>query len=232
MAFHYPHHNALTSYTSNGPHGHWNDYETMPQTHSNDAASNLGVFYAHTQPSIGIVTFNTLPSSFSLPHPPAGSLHPSCDPPPNPIFQSVQSIPVDSGHYTPSIGVNVFGPQPRVEPTPSSSAPVAANIPTINATPIVTPAATPYSRAKFACPSCGKMFTSRPRAFTCILNHMGAKPFACHGTRGLVGCTKRYASEAPLKRHCASFEERFVLCSNCGQPRSKQNFARHQRKCN
>ncbi|PVF90928.1 hypothetical protein CPB86DRAFT_720372, partial [Serendipita vermifera] len=65
---------------------------------------------------------------------------------------------------------------------------------------------------KFPCASCGKMCTSRPRAYTCLLKHIGVKPFTCNGACGTINCPKRYASKAHLNRHCMPPEEKVVIC--------------------
>ncbi|PVG03651.1 hypothetical protein CPB86DRAFT_723439, partial [Serendipita vermifera] len=75
------------------------------------------------------------------------------------------------------------------------------------------------------------MYADRQRAHTCLLNHSGAKPFACNGFCGIQNCPKTYASKAHLKRHCAPLEEKVTTCPNCGEIRSKQNLARHLRRC-
>ncbi|PVF91961.1 hypothetical protein CPB86DRAFT_744974, partial [Serendipita vermifera] len=80
------------------------------------------------------------------------------------------------------------------------------------------------------CSICGRNLIGRPRAHTCLLNHTGTKPYACNGACGIEDCPKSYASKAHLKRHCAPIEGRVTLCPSW-YIRSKQNLARHLRKC-
>ncbi|PVG03644.1 hypothetical protein CPB86DRAFT_378813 [Serendipita vermifera] len=107
---------------------------------------------------------------------------------------------------------------------------------TTRTTPMAAPGiystAIKLQTARFACSTCGKTFTSRPRADTCLFNHMGIKPFTCNGGCGLFGCPMRYASRALLTRHCTSFGEKMLICPRCHYISSKQNFARHRRGCN
>jgi hypothetical protein len=170
-------------------YGHWND-QFVPQPSPNDTVDGSNMMhYAHPRSNTGNISFPIIPPQFSPPYTTPLPLHSL------PISQSsIVSQPIlhavnDVGSYNPPLTCNVSIHYPYTAPTAGHSMSTTTTMPTTasNPTPTVVPTASASDRAKFPCPSCGKLCTSRPRAYACLCNHFGAKPFACNGDCGIVG---------------------------------------------
>lgn len=86
-------------------------------------------------------------------------------------------------------------------------------------------------RIMYKCDDCGKLHDRKGRLIACMNSHSGRKPYQCSGTCGQRSCTKAYASEELLNRHCTPNNERIRECSYCNAKVLKQNLSRHKRSC-
>jgi hypothetical protein len=192
MSSHNPEQGAPFSYMVH-VHAHWNN-EIEPQSYLNNTAGNSNVVdYADSQndanvSSFSVIALSSLPDSVpSLPLHTPFNAQPSAFPHPFPdVF--IHPIPRDSSlmqsYSHRHLSAEVISPSFFV--SASTIAPVSAS--TSTSTPaVLAPAIIIDGRAKFPCLFCGKMCTSRPRAWTCMFNHVDAKPFACNGACGIVG---------------------------------------------
>ncbi|PVG03656.1 hypothetical protein CPB86DRAFT_810721 [Serendipita vermifera] len=187
MTYYHPHHSDL-DVSLHRRHGQWND-GSMVSPGPNTVGGMNAANYSLLQGDVGFHCFPNAVPHFSASHHGVSSvpIHIPSDLPSNPsslhhcFESSYHGQPfqwANSTHHSPS------GPTlPSAVPAPTNN---LATPPTL--TPVIVPSTNPSQRAKFACPSCGKLCTSRPRAYTCFLNHIGSKPFSCNGTCGLVNC--------------------------------------------
>jgi hypothetical protein len=183
MTSYNPHNDAFIACT------HWNDeFVLYPYpNHTVDAPNTI--YYAHPQTNPGTISLPTIPAHFSPPYVPLPPLYPSpISQQPNPP-QPTLHIVDDAGSYNLPLPWNAPIHHPYVEPSAALSLSPTTITPTTTSNPIlaIVPTVINPERAKFPCPSCGKLCTSRPRAYTCFCNHIGAKPFACNGDCGRVG---------------------------------------------
>jgi hypothetical protein len=219
-----PHHNDLTTYT----HQEFDKCNSYPQPHLSNPVNNIDTIanYAHLQNNTGIAPSLVPPSSFSPPYVTLDPLLALYPPQPDIVLQ-----PVLYGHSTVNPHNQAFMSTTCTHhqftaPTSTLLQQTAMTTPTTVLPPIspVTQTVSTSRRAKFPCPSCGKMLTSWPRAWTCFFKHVGTQPFICNGTCGVQGwsvlwivfippssCSpsrrgsssqKRYRSKAHLARHC------------------------------
>jgi hypothetical protein len=180
--------NSLSAYTYLG-YGHRNDQSVhQPYTGDNVDALNT-IYYAYPQNDTGTTSSPTR-APFLLPtYTPFFPLPSSSNAQPLSVFQPPLSSPFDLYSYNPLLSSSVPTHYPSAEPSASVSMPAMATTQTMvsGGTPIAAPSPNNSQRTKFPCHSCGKMCSSRPRAETCFNNHIGAKPFTCHGSCGQEG---------------------------------------------
>ncbi|KIM26140.1 hypothetical protein M408DRAFT_330725 [Serendipita vermifera MAFF 305830] len=88
------------------------------------------------------------------------------------------------------------------------------------------PAAVPRSnpKHKYRCCICDKSFDRQSRADACKNRHLQERPYICDGRCGYGKCSRRYGSEATLRRHW----EGSISCLMCGKEIRKGNMARHK----
>jgi hypothetical protein len=155
-----------------------------PSLSSNIVNDMNAMYHAHPQNDIGIVSFSTPIPSYTPPAPldPLCNFQPGLTP--QPFFPN-HNIPYPispvSALHAPS-----HHPSTVLAPSLVQLAQVTTPITTSTFTPSQTSTSLTSQRAKFPCPSCGKLCTSRPRANTCFFNHVGVKPFACNGDCGIA----------------------------------------------
>ncbi|PVF91959.1 hypothetical protein CPB86DRAFT_258994 [Serendipita vermifera] len=180
MAFYCPEHSDLPAPTRYG-HAQW--YEPLCQLWPNNTINGVNmVHYAHQQYNT-VVPFppKTVPH-FPPPNPLPIPLHAFSNPQPSVLPLPFLNIP-DS--HNPPVISGVPSHPPAEQPNPSAVGSTSTSPTASLAAPVVISSASTSQRAKFPCRSCGKMCTSRPRAYTCLLNHTGAKPFTCNGACGI-----------------------------------------------
>jgi hypothetical protein len=115
--------------------------------------------------------------------------HTTSNPQPSLIPSSLANISTDQVTHNPSLIWNAptYTSHTQSNASSSMSTNTTASTTPSSAMQAIVPATGTSRRAKFPCPSCGKLCTSRPRALTCFFDHIGTKPFICNGTCGLVG---------------------------------------------
>jgi hypothetical protein len=161
----------------------------VSQSYPNDTVNAVNaVYHAPLQTSTGDVSPPTIPVYFSPLYVPSLPLHPFPNSQPPILPQSILHTANDAGSYNPSSTWNIPIDHPVAEPNAplSTSATTTTPLTTSGAAPTVILTASISNRAKFPCPSCDKMYSSGPRAYTCLCYHIGAKPFACNGECGVV----------------------------------------------
>jgi hypothetical protein len=180
MASYTPHNDGSIAY------GHWND-QFVPQPYPNDTVDDLDMmYYAHPQRNTGTIPIPIIPTHFSPPYTTSLLSHPFPNSQPSIVLQPTLHAANDVGSYDPPLtrDVPIYNPYTAPSAVHSMSATTVMPTTALNPTPTVVSAS---DRAKFPCLSCGKLCISRPRAYTCFCNHIGAKPFACNGDCGTVG---------------------------------------------
>ncbi|PVF91960.1 hypothetical protein CPB86DRAFT_791653 [Serendipita vermifera] len=171
-------------YGDHSGHGHWRD-GSLSQYYANDTTNGINTVYsAHPEISINLAPLPTTAPPIPPPYPRSVLSHLSSRTPPSLVPYLLLN---DPGPHSPLMPLNFpFHNQPGHLASLFVSAPTNDPPMIPLATPNIVPVSSTSQRAKFSCPSCGKIFTSRPRAHTCLLNHTGAKPFACNGACGLA----------------------------------------------
>ncbi|KIM25677.1 hypothetical protein M408DRAFT_26002 [Serendipita vermifera MAFF 305830] len=86
------------------------------------------------------------------------------------------------------------------------------------------------SQARHVCAVCSRSFDRTQRAHDCANRDLGLEPYVCGGRCETANCEKAYSSEALLREHLASIEERNMQCPRCGRTVLKKNIARHMQK--
>jgi hypothetical protein len=177
--------NAFNTYTNYG-NGYGYD-ESQPLLVSSDTVSGMdAMHYAHPQNSTGNIPFYTSNPPFSPPYAPPAVMNTMPNPQPN---FTPQPFLYNHNVANPVLVPNVAAYHQSTAPAASFVQPVAPTAFNTAPTSLPIPVSTSSTsqRAKFPCLSCGKMYTSRPKADTCFLNHIGSKPFICHGFCGVQG---------------------------------------------
>ncbi|PVF96343.1 hypothetical protein CPB86DRAFT_515494 [Serendipita vermifera] len=98
------------------------------------------------------------------------------------------------------------------------------------------PKLTPIERGrnvngKHYCPVCQSRFARRDRMLTCYNNHLNKRIHRCEGKCGNKHCRMTYASIDCLRRHWWPKDKRQASCEKCGLKTSRQNLARHRKRC-
>jgi hypothetical protein len=178
------HHNNSLLNTQHSYDDRWNDESMTP----NDAVYNINIVYhAHSEIDTDLDFFQNIAPSYPLSHfvpvPPKPSPNPQLSPfhpfrPSNSNCLSPYSSPpwdVPAHNSPDTLEQSTFFP------LPSALSTLSVATPTVNSRVSIS------QRAKHPCSFCGKLCTSRPRADTCLFNHIGIKPFACDGSCGVPG---------------------------------------------
>jgi hypothetical protein len=190
MASFNPYHEGAFMYPYNA-HGYWSD-QSVPLLHFNnmvDDSLNM-IDYTQYHSNTSIFSFPTIVPSYLPPyaHPPPLQ---SSNPQPS-IHQPIFNAPIGSNSYYP---LPAWEPPPiHLSAEPRASLSTSASMTTTTnstiahtATQSVSQTTSISKRARFACSSCGKRCTDRPRAEICFNNHIRVKPFACNGDCGITG---------------------------------------------
>ncbi|PVG03649.1 hypothetical protein CPB86DRAFT_379005 [Serendipita vermifera] len=171
--------NDLSMYAHDG-YNHWT-IDSMTHSYPNDAIVDTNaLYYPPTEMNTSLTNMASFFPRPHLPFPvdslsnpePTNQFHPFLDSsiPSDPLV--TWRIPV---HHLPAQSTSFTSP-PTIVPTV-----------TLDARPATAPTSLTPQKTKFPCTSCGKTYTERQRAQTCLLNHTGTKPFTCNGSCGTVG---------------------------------------------
>jgi hypothetical protein len=185
MTSYTPHHDELTAHT-HYVHGYWTNESASQHYLTNTFHALDTASYAYPQIDKG--NDPTIPPSYFSSYLPLPPLHSSPTLQPLVAHQPVPNTTSNLDSYNLIFSRSVPTRYPSIEASASLSLSAMTTIPTMSPITITATVKTgiAYQMVKFACPACGKICTSRPRAYTCFCNHIGAKPFACNGNCGTV----------------------------------------------
>jgi hypothetical protein len=187
MASYNPHSTDLTAYTYS-TQGHWNEQSVLHPYQNDITGTSSIIYYAHPQVNTDTASFSTTAPPFALPFNPYPPLPLSSIVQPSIVSRPTLGSTANLYSYAPLPSWNMPTHHPPSNPIVPHSTSTMTNIPTTShAIPTVVRAMNVSERARFPCLSCGKLWASRPRAFTCFCNHIDAKPFVCNGDCGIVG---------------------------------------------
>jgi hypothetical protein len=175
MTFYHPSKIDSNPYVDQG-NGHWNNEPALqPGSNIVDDTNTIDYFPLQVDTNSGDFSYSLSSVSTSHYGEPPVPLQALYSPHRSFVFPSSPNNFMMSNSCYPFVScVLAFRP---MEPTPLS--PISASR--------VVPTTGESRRLKISCPSCSKICTSWERAWTCFFNHIGARPFPCDGTCGVVG---------------------------------------------
>jgi predicted RNA-binding Zn-ribbon protein involved in translation (DUF1610 family) len=181
------HRNGLTMYTRRGVDECNN--QLQPPLNVTISGIDMSHYYAHLQNNIGgTPSLGPVPSlepPYVAPVPSLALYPPRPNIVPQPVLYSHNAVNIHNQAFISTVPTH----HQSTAPTSTFLQLTSTATPTTVFSPIapVVQRISTSQRAKFPCPSCGKVLTSRPRAWTCFFKHVGTKPYACNGTCGVQG---------------------------------------------
>lgn len=168
-------------------------------------------------------TYVSSSSAHSSPEP--GAVHAS----PSPRAETMKNIArMDAGdisEYAPSTA-NATDHEYELSPSPQ---PRVRSLSRLGAQTHAHPSK--QSRVKFHCSECGRGYARRDRRDTCEDRHHQIKSYVCGGKCGVPDCPVSYSSLDCYRRHLWPSTKRQICCHICHKVTSRQNLARHRKRC-